>query len=246
MFQLRTNYCFICFFVGSGTNESNDVNVDDGECKTPNKKIIKKRPFTKSEKDDNKAPKKRLYLSNSESESEKSDNVQNFNEGSNRSNSEISDMETTILECVLYLIKAPDGKSYIGALLGTVVKRCSEDLSLKEQLYAAADIEKPSKSKADPKPTCLLAKKLHLVYGCISHDDTPEKDYMVSITKSDGRYSEKFLQKLAERQPNFMTVKKSTMQQKIFNSDAQRDAYKQKFEEFFKGKVTLQFKVARS
>lgn len=223
--------------------------------KTPVKKGNKsKRSNVDSSDDVHGTPSKRRLHDDSEN-SDNGSQIDNFipkdvksESGLNdTSEAEISDLEEKHLDLVLYLIKAANGLSYIAAVLVTAVKRLPEEASLKNQLFDLAKIQLPSykASSSDNKPTDLLSEKLFLVFGCVTQDTNPSKDYMVSIKQPHAVYSERFLAKLSEKQPNFMTIKKSAIQKGIFNTAALRDEYKEKFQTFFHGNVTLVFKVAK-
>ena len=222
---------------------------DNSNPKTPVKRVTKSK---RSTDDIHGTPSKRRLV-DSENSDDNSD-IQDFapdvksESGLNDSSeAEFSDLDEKHLDLVLYLIKAANGLSYIAAVLVTAVKRLPEEASLKNQLFDIAKMEKPSykASSSDQKPTDRLSEVLSLVYGCVTQDKNPSNGYMLSVSTPHAVYSERFLAKLNEKHPNFMTIKKSAIQKGIFNTAALREEYKGKFENFFDGKVTLGFKVAK-
>ena len=215
--------------------------------------MIKSKRSTVDSSDDIHGTPSKRRLVDSENSDDGSD-IQDFIPGvksesglNDSSEAEFSDLEEKHLDLVLYLIKAANGLSYIATVFVTAVKRLPEEASLKNQLFDLAKMELPSykASSSDKKPTDRLSEVLSLVYGCVTQDKNPSNGYMLSVSTPHAVYSERFLAKLNEKHPNFMTIKKSAIQKGIFNTAALREEYKGKFETFFGGKVTLGFKVAK-
>lgn len=183
-------------------------------------------------------------------ESENSDGNESDNGfGFESDNDADSDSETfglANLVLILALMKSCNGKQYTTGVLYNAEDPTGEESKLKNSLYTAAREELPTSQSDGKKNTtiCFLKKEFGLVFGCLSEEEKPEKTYMYSTTRPDGRLSAKFFKKLIEKdQQNFMTMKKDKVNSFSFQTEQGRTAFKEKFEARFNGKVEIDFKV---